>query len=766
VKRLPCSAGLVLLATIVQVPRPALGQATPGYPERVLQWTVLPGESCEDVASALYGSKTHAALLDRYNNTHCARGGDLPDGLTLVVPEKVSEVAPATLHALAPDVREKPPGGTWILANPGMPLYRNHSVNTLDRARADIMFVDRSRIVMAAHTLVVIYGTAGDSEQSKRAATVELEEGELQAGIMALRGRSPTVGVKGGGEVTAHSRDTVVRSKAKRSTVSVFDGKAKVRSGGAAVDVPQNFGTSFVASAPPTRPRPLPPGPHWTEGSDEGVIIAEPGGAVLKVAWNPIDKAASYRFEAARDPDFRDLTVREEIPATITAFRAERMPSGHYYLRIRAIDKDDFLGLASTTRGIQVVALAIDGPAGKVGRGVLEVSAYARLAVKADDDLELSIDDSPFDRVPKSLDLMQRPANKLRWRQRGTATELTYQLRYLPLGTHAWLDTTATPSQVHVTFSGLSDSAVIGRVRPKLRAHYGSTIREVSLQRVAGEQQFLGHMPTVERSTLSHVDVVDFRGRTLATLQPPPSSVVPKPSAPAFDGFETGPCVPLVPSSTNVSVSAWAPTACNAVSGAVIADNANGVWAERAFLRASAMIGQVGFEALIQSGLTPAQRRRGDDALWLGARWRAATFGRRWSMGPSLRLAMPPTSASPTWRFETGWAISGQFDHWSVLLDLGARAAAWDEQRRLATPAEQGLLIFGLGHDFSRLFRAFALVDGHVVARDQGPAVGRAGLALAAETRGPVFASWALRLSPWQDAGGQVAAQLAVGLRE
>ena len=39
-------------------------EVTPGYPERVLQWAVEPGESCADLATALYGSVEH---LERYS---------------------------------------------------------------------------------------------------------------------------------------------------------------------------------------------------------------------------------------------------------------------------------------------------------------------------------------------------------------------------------------------------------------------------------------------------------------------------------------------------------------------------------------------------------------------------------------------------------------------------------------------------------------------------------------------------------------------------
>ena len=68
---------------------------------------------------------------------------------------------------MRPDVRVRPGGGSWSPAAPGAPLYTNYNVNTLDKARADIEFIDRTRIFLASNTLVVIYGTANRTRVSK-----------------------------------------------------------------------------------------------------------------------------------------------------------------------------------------------------------------------------------------------------------------------------------------------------------------------------------------------------------------------------------------------------------------------------------------------------------------------------------------------------------------------------------------------------------------------------------------------------------------------
>jgi hypothetical protein len=135
-------------------------EPTPGYPEQVLQWTVKNGETCDDIAEALYGSAEHRALVERYNSVRCQPGIPLAEGTTLVVPERPTTLPTARLRSLHPDVRARSPGGAWAAAAPGMSLYEKHSVNTLEKARADILFSDRTRVVLGEHTLVVIYDTA------------------------------------------------------------------------------------------------------------------------------------------------------------------------------------------------------------------------------------------------------------------------------------------------------------------------------------------------------------------------------------------------------------------------------------------------------------------------------------------------------------------------------------------------------------------------------------------------------------------------------
>jgi hypothetical protein len=407
----------------------ARADAPPGYPEPVIQWGVQKGESCEDIAKAAYGDAKHAALVMRYNRVSCTRGAPLKAGLTLVLPAAATEQPTARIRSLAPSVRARPAGGGWADASAGQPLETKSSVQTLEEARADIQFIDRTRVFMAENTLVVIYGTAAQTNVSKAQPppAIELESGEVRAALAALRGDSVDVAAHGG-RVSASSRDTVIANHGDHTNVSVFDGHAKVESAGKSVVVPERFGTRFQASRPPEPPRPLPPAPAWQATPSE-IVLAEPTGATIAASWKPVERARNYRLEIARDASFDELHLRAEVGADATSFRFERLPVGEWFVRVRAIDGDDFLGLASEVVHVSVVVAELGDSAGKIEGATLVVDPDVPLTLRASPGAELAIGDGAFSPLPERLDLSKSRPARLRLRVGGRLVELA--VRYL-----------------------------------------------------------------------------------------------------------------------------------------------------------------------------------------------------------------------------------------------------------------------------------------------------------------------------------------------
>ncbi|WP_437591723.1 FecR domain-containing protein [Sorangium sp. So ce1000] len=773
-------------------------EPTPGYPEAVIQWGVQRGETCDGIAAVVYGSSKHAGLIQRYNRVACGPGTTLAEGLTLVLPAEVTSIPDAKIRAMHPDVRARPAGGAWSPAAPGMPLLTNSNVNTLDEGRADIEFVDRTRVLLAPNTLVVIYGTASRARVSKTPpAAVELADGEVKAALAALRGQSVEVATSGGGRVSASSRDTVVQRRGERTTVAVFDGRAGVTSGGLSVVVPKDHGTRFVGKSPPARPRPLPPPPEWTTADAPQIALAPEGLGVLSASWKPAPGAAGYRVEIARDPEFNELIARDEVKPDVASFRAEKMPAGAYFLRVRVIDREEYLGVGAVRRFHLVAARA----AGGVAPAAQEITAnpYGIVELAPSPALELSLDDGPFGPVPERIDLLQRAPRALRLRERGSAAPeavTSLPVRYTKVGaavsaSRAAATTPGGPAlEARVELEGLAGVDVARRVAPRLFAHLPGGVRSVALAGGDRGGALTARIPLPREALRDgeplrvRLDVADGRGGVLGTsdAELPAAPATPRaalppapPAAPVLGAY-----LPLFPIS-GVADALWlAPTPPSVVAVGAAAARSGGGWVAAGQVRASGALGPLGLDVALRSN--PAGDGAGAGSTgWFGARLRVLRLGRsELELGPTLRLGVPMADGSPPVRVEPGIALGGAAGRLTWVVDSGARIRASSDGAagggdgggaagggEPATPAVQGFLLAGATADPVPWFRLHAALDLHLVRREASADDVLGAVSAGAEAGGALFGALSVRVSPWRDAGeGPVTAQVAVGFRE
>jgi hypothetical protein len=745
--------------------------STPGYPEPVVQWGVQKDETCEDVAKAVYGSAKHAALVLRYNRVDCTRGKKLKEGQTLVLPASVTSLPTARLKSIHPDVKSKPSGGSWGPASAGQALSSSAGVNTLDEGRADIEFIDRTRVFLASNTLVIIYGTASQSAVSKTPPpAVEVQAGEVMAGLAALRGETVEVAVQGGGRVSASSRETIVERKGERTTVGVYDGKADVSSGGKTVNVPLNHGTRFTGATPPAPPRPLPPAPAWGATTSLFVIASAEGGQI-KAEWDEVKDARSYRVEVARDEAFRDLVAREEVAATVRSFRADKMPPGRYHVAVRAIDKDEYLGVAAK-RAVDVVQIDVGASGAAAAPGELSTSPYAVLAMKATTKMELAIDDGPFGPMPATLDLAKRAPSRLRFRPEGAAApyEVTVKYTEVTATVNAPISSGGGQANVEVTFGGVDGIDVAGRVAPVLRITQGGSASQVPLALKDG--RWIATVTAPPEGGSMRVDVLDGRGAILGTgnvtrpKPPPPAPVVLLVKIPAL-GFTTETTQP----SPVTGVPFWSPTARNAASAAVQTQIGGGGAGFRMQGTATGALGPFGVDATIRSqllGHVDGPDDSHDDAAWLGvrARFLRVDWGHL-EAGVAARFGFPVGELGPGERLEVAGALGGAAGSFTWLLNAGVRARVGEGA---AVPDDQIFLLAGGTTGWGDWLRAGLVVDAHVVRPPSGDADLRGGLSAQVEAGTSVYGALSLRLSPWEDdttgfRDGLFSAQLALGLR-
>lgn len=792
--------GGVLGAVLLDARASEATPPTPGYPEPVVQWGVQKGETCDDVARALYGSPRYAFLLQRYNHVACKTGAPLLEGATLVLPETPTTLPDAKLRSLNPDVRARPGGGGWSPAASGMPLYSNYNVNTLDKGRADVEFIDRTRVFLAPNTLVVIYGTASQTRVSKTApALVEVESGEVKAGLAALRGDTVEVALKGGGRVSATSRDTVVERKGERTTVAVFEGKAGVTSAGKLIEVPKNFGTRFVGVTPPAPPRPLPPAPAWSMGAAgtagaavERVVLAPGGLATIDMSWSAVPVAVKYRVEVSRDPEFHDLVVREEVPATITAFHAERLPIEipadepgktrrveRYWFSVRAIDKEEYLGIASDQRVVRLVETQVKAGTGVVKPTEIEVNPYGVLRFGPAPELEAALDDGPFISLTSVLeiDLRRRAPRALRLRPRGAKDAETIPVRYGKVTAVVAVIAGPEPGalRVRASLSGLEGIDVKGRVAPSGRAHLPGGVRPFPLA-PGPDGVLVGSIALATPGTLAtlgtaaapppdgvRIDVVDDRGAVLGTTEyaaPPVPAAAPPVRPPQIGAY-----TPMWQTSPASDVLWLAPTPPDGAAVSVGAVRSRGAWALQGQVRASGSVGRLGLDAALRSSAT--DDAAADGAAWLGARFRVLRLeGSALELAPALRVGFPISALGAPARLEPALAVGGAAGRFTWLADVGGRFRLAKDAGMTGTAPAQGFVLAGATADVASWLRVHAAVDAHLVFPDLGARHVLAGLGAGVEAGTSIYGGVAVRVSPWADAGaGPFTAQLALGFR-
>lgn len=759
----------VLVATVcVTALRPQLA-LTEEYPEEVLQWGVSKGDSCEDIAKAVYGSTRHAHLVMRYNRVTCTPGAPLEPG-TIVLPAHVSEVTRARLSSLAPEVRHKPPGGGWGSASAGQGLADNSSVNTLQKANATIQFLDQTRILLAENTLVVIFGTAAQSAVARDPkqvnADVSVDEGEVKAALAALRGDQDSVeiDVAGGGRVSASSRDTVVAKKGDRTNVSVFDGKSKVTSNRQSVEVARGFGTRFSKGQTPEPARELPKAPIW-KGELPRITLADVGQGVLTTSWEPTADAVAYRVEIATDPEFWRLLAREEVGPDVTNFRAENLAPGDYYVRVRVLDKDDFLGWPTEARTTTVVGVAFAEGGGRVeAGGKLLLHPYGRLALaQKSAALGISFDGGKPLPAAEVIEFGQLRPKTLAFNLGENAQR--YDIEYLNVAAH--VTAIEGPSEtLDIVFDGVADAATFSRMRPTLLLMDGENettrIRLADANFENGTARITSARPRTALAAL----VVDGWGRSLgswraaavdaqpADQQPDQAAKAQRPLAPLVPAWSVDPAIPRL----------WAPTAENAffISAAVEQPLA-GSGSYQGLVQVSGNFDALSLEASVRSE-DSVVGRSSNEIAWLGGRYRVLEFSDgSFELGPALRFGIPTSDLGPSFQAELGAAAGGRAGmfRWlaSMTFDLDGDPAAFAYVPGLAL----GLMVEPL-----RWFRAYAALDGYATKVPNTQTSGErfaGGLSVGAEAGKWVFGAVGARATPFESPAAALSFYAALGVR-
>lgn len=329
----------------------------------VVPYEIQPRDRCTRIAQRQFGDRQRYDLIHEYNPDLGPTPHRFRPGTFICLPRRATEsdAAAAQITALRRDVRRRQgERANWTDAALGQDLDRGTHVNTLANAYAELTFADRTIITLRNDTLVVVYGSAGNSQRRSGTEAV-LERGSLRTRLSGLREGerfsvetpSSTVALGEGGSVTSVDESATTR-------VSNHTGAAaEVRgSSGGRVSVPAGMGSEVRRNRRPTPPRPLPAAPTWLEQPSR--FVGTPTYTRVAGGWSPVEAARVYQVEAVRvEGDNEQLVARVEVPSSVSRFEMHRLPPGDYRVRVSTIDAGSFESVPSESWEIRVDVIGV-----------------------------------------------------------------------------------------------------------------------------------------------------------------------------------------------------------------------------------------------------------------------------------------------------------------------------------------------------------------------------------------------------------------------
>jgi hypothetical protein len=264
-------------------------------------------------------------------------------GLSLRYVERAPEDVVARVAAAGGSAFLGPDEGSFKPAEPGMPVLMNELVKTGANSKVTIHLKDGSGLEVKPESLIkmAVLQITGATREVKievlsggitadvRKATQHSSfEASSRVAVASVRGTVFRFGVEDNGGARLETLEgVVVVSSAK-------DPDAKP------VEVSAGHGTTVSAAGVPTPPTTLPAAPNVTS-PQKGAL-----GSDARFTWQPVEGAASYRVEVARDADFV-VEPKATTSTEATVSWPEPLAKGKWFWRVTGLDAQGFTGPSS-----------------------------------------------------------------------------------------------------------------------------------------------------------------------------------------------------------------------------------------------------------------------------------------------------------------------------------------------------------------------------------------------------------------------------------
>lgn len=261
---------------------------------------------------------------------------------------------------------QKPATQAWDAAELQMRLRRLFRVRTLARSAGEVTFSEGKTLFLGPEALVVIYGKDEKKVSGTRpVADVTVEQGSLLASL----GEDPVlVDTKDARFNLQSNRARLDANESKgRTTVSMYEGSAKVTAKNKSVTVETGYGTRVKRGEAPEAPTPLPPPPVWGERTPIVAVARRP----VNVAWQPAISHPGALVEIGSIDDKTMSRPFETRAVEASQVNLSDLAPGVYLVRVSSMDERDIVGLPGQARELVILPSpeAIDGELAWNGEG-------------------------------------------------------------------------------------------------------------------------------------------------------------------------------------------------------------------------------------------------------------------------------------------------------------------------------------------------------------------------------------------------------------
>ncbi len=299
---------------------------------------------------------------------------------------------------------------TWDDASVGDKVVRNDAVQTFARSTAVMEVNNDSQLTLGENSLIIFDQREADPFLADSNSVLVMIDGELSGHLSGAARSRFRFGVNlPNGDVTLQPRKPgdeveflVTVNDDQSTTVNVHEGTAQVvGTDGTLKTIGERQSITIDSSGSSLRVSELSRAPKPTGPSNNSAITYRNVPQEVRFTWNAVNNADRYRIMIARDPEFSDRVVDDDVVGT--TFTHGALGSGTYYWTVRSRvgwsqSEQSAVRRLQVAQDLDPPTLELDPPPDTIQAGAW------RLQGRTDADATVFIDDIPVEHDSGRID--------------------------------------------------------------------------------------------------------------------------------------------------------------------------------------------------------------------------------------------------------------------------------------------------------------------------------------------------------------------------